>query len=45
MEIFEARSNDGSIKSGLVSGEGFYISKISEEFSSVDELEDEIEIS
>ena len=42
MEIFEAGSNNGSIESGLIGGERFYISKISKEFSSIDEFEDEI---
>ncbi len=45
MEIFKAGGNYGAVKSGLVGGEGLHVAKISEEFSSVDEFKDEIEVS
>jgi hypothetical protein len=45
MKIFEAGGDYGTIKAGLVGGEGLHIAKVGEEFSSVDEFKDEIEIS
>jgi len=44
VEVLEARGNGGSVEPGLVGSEGLYVSEVVEEFSSVDELKDEIEI-
>lgn len=45
MEIFETAGNDGSVEAGLVSCKGLDVSKVCEQLSSVDELENKIEVS
>lgn len=44
MKVLKAAGNCGGIESGLISSEGLNISEVSEEFSSVDEFEHQIEI-
>lgn len=44
MDVFEAAGDCGCVESGLVGRERLYVSEISEEFSSIDEFKDKIEI-
>ena len=44
MEVLEARCDVWGVEACLVSGEGFYISEVSEKLASIDEFKDEIKI-
>jgi hypothetical protein len=44
MEIFETRGDCGSIKASLVCGKRLHVAQVSEEFTTVDEFEDQVKI-
>lgn len=44
MKVFEAGSDGGSVESGLIGGKGFNRSEISEKFSSVDQLQNQVQV-
>lgn len=44
MKVFEAGGDSSAVESGLISGEGFDWSQVSEEFTTVDEFQDQVEM-
>ena len=44
MKVFEAGCDSGTVESGLISGEGFNWSEVSEELTTVDEFQDQVEM-
>ena len=44
VKVFEARGNSGSVESGLVGCKGFDWSEVSEKFSSVDQLQNQVQV-
>lgn len=44
MKVFEAGGDSSAVESGLISGEGFNWSQVSEELTTVDEFQDQVEM-
>lgn len=42
MKVFEAGGDSGTVESGLISGEGFNWSEVSEKLTTVDEFQDQV---